>query len=117
MSVARVLYLVDSLGLSGKTKAMVDLIAGLDPQRFRASVICLDHEESPLEARLRGLGVDVSEVRCPEGLNLRVVARLAAAPGWRAGPQLRPLVPGQPGRLVCALDRRAQGGVRRAAAA
>src|SRR5438552_3041098 len=79
VSAARILYLVDSLGLSGKTKAMVDLIAGLDPQRFRASVICLDHEESPLEARLRGLGVEVAEVRCPEGLNLRVVARLAAA--------------------------------------
>ena len=34
---ATVLYLVDGLGLSGKTKALVDLVAGLDPTRYRAT--------------------------------------------------------------------------------
>jgi len=77
MSASTVLYVVDGLGLSGKTKAMVDLIAGLDPARYRAAVVCFDTEQSPLEARLRSLDVPVEEVRCPEGVNLRVVARIA----------------------------------------
>jgi hypothetical protein len=43
---ASVLYLVDGLGLSGKTKAMVDLIAGLAPERYRPNVVCFDTEQS-----------------------------------------------------------------------
>jgi glycosyltransferase involved in cell wall biosynthesis len=73
---AKVLYLVDGLGLSGKTKAMVDLVAGLDPQRFTPSVICFDTERSSLYDRLRGLGIAVEQVDCPDGLNLKVLARL-----------------------------------------
>jgi len=78
MSASEVLYIVDGLGLSGKTKAMVDLIAGLDPARFHATLICFDTEKSSLAARLLGMGVEVIEVPCPEGVNLRVVARLGA---------------------------------------
>jgi glycosyltransferase involved in cell wall biosynthesis len=73
---ARVLYLVDGLGLSGKTKAMVDLIVGLDPARFLPTLITFDGEKGMLYERLRGLGVPVEEVPCPDGLNLSVVARL-----------------------------------------
>ena len=87
MSAAPVLYVVDSLGLSGKTKAMVDLIAGLDPARYRAHVVYFKPEESVLEGRLRGLGVEPQEVPCPDGLNARVVARLA-----RVVRRLRPVV-------------------------
>jgi glycosyltransferase involved in cell wall biosynthesis len=76
---ATVAYVVDGLGLSGKTKAMVDLIAGLDRARFEPSVICFDTEGSPLCDRLRALGVGVGVVACPDGLNLRVVAGLYAA--------------------------------------
>jgi glycosyltransferase involved in cell wall biosynthesis len=76
---ARVLYLVDGLGLSGKTKAMVDLIVGLDPARFRPTLITFDADRGTLHERLRGQGVPVEEVPCPDGLNLGVVARLAAA--------------------------------------
>lgn len=76
---ARVLYLVDGLGLSGKTKAMVDLIVGLDPARFRPTLITFDSDRGTLYERLRGQGVPVEEVPCPDGLNLGVVARLAAA--------------------------------------
>ena len=64
--------MVDGLGLSGKTKAMVDLIAGLDPARYRPTVVCFDTEQSPLDDRLLALGVSVEEMPCPEGLNLRV---------------------------------------------
>ncbi len=73
---ANVLYVVDGLGLSGKTKAMVDLIAGLDPARYRASVVCFDTEASPLAARLERMGVDVAEIPCKDGVNLTVAARI-----------------------------------------
>jgi glycosyltransferase involved in cell wall biosynthesis len=78
MSAARVLYLVDGLGLSGKTKAMVDLISGLDAARYSPSVVCFDTEKSPLERRLRDRGVEVLEIPCAEGLNLSVMARFGA---------------------------------------
>jgi glycosyltransferase involved in cell wall biosynthesis len=79
MSPTKVLYLVDGLGLSGKTKAMVDLIAGLDPVRFGAlAVVSFDTEETALDRRLRGLGVPVERIPCPDRLNLGVVARLTA---------------------------------------
>jgi len=73
---ATVLYLVDGLGLSGKTKAMVDLILGLDPRRYRAHVACFDTEGSPLAQRLREAGVAIDEVPCADGLNLAVMVRL-----------------------------------------
>lgn len=84
---ADVLYIVDGLGLSGKTKAMVDLIAGLDPGRYRATVICFDTERSPLAERLAALRVPVEEIQCPDGLNLRVAARIG-----RVARRLRPQV-------------------------
>ncbi len=71
-----VLYLVDGLGLSGKTKAMVDLIAGLDAARYRAHVVTFDTEGSPLDERLRKLDVPVDVIPCPDGLNVGVMARL-----------------------------------------
>ncbi|HMF40308.1 MAG TPA: glycosyltransferase [Polyangia bacterium] len=77
-SPAKVLYIVDGLGLSGKTKAMVDLIAGLGPDRFSAHVVSFDEgAETALDRRLRGLRVDVTRIPCPDRLNLGVVARLA----------------------------------------
>jgi glycosyltransferase involved in cell wall biosynthesis len=80
MSVAaRVLYLIDGLGLSGKSKAMVDLIGGLDPARYRpAAVVAFDAEESPLAARLAALRVPVEFVPCRDGLNVDVMLRLGA---------------------------------------
>ena len=50
MSAAPVLYVVDGLGLSGKSKAMVDLIAGLDPARYARTW----STSSPRRARSRG---------------------------------------------------------------
>jgi len=87
MSASPVLYVIDSLGLSGKSKAMVDLIAGLDPSRYRAHVVYFKPEASVLEGRLRSLGVEPLEVPCPDGLNARIVARLG-----RVVRQLHPVV-------------------------
>jgi glycosyltransferase involved in cell wall biosynthesis len=82
---ATVLYLVDGLGLSGKTKALVDLIAGLDPARYRAHVVCFNDEPGPLTTTLRELGVTVEQVPCPDGLNLSVL--------WGLGGVVRRLRP------------------------
>jgi hypothetical protein len=73
-----VLYIVDGLGLSGKTKAMVDLIEGLDPERYRAHVVCFDTEESALHQRLKTLAVPVDAIPCPDRLNAGVMARIGA---------------------------------------
>src|SRR5262249_38750148 len=62
----------------GKTKAMVDLIAGLAPERYRAHVVTFDTEGSPLYERLRALEVPVRVIPCPERLNVRVPTHLAA---------------------------------------
>jgi glycosyltransferase involved in cell wall biosynthesis len=84
---APVLYIVDGLGLSGKTKAMVDLIAGLDPDRYRPHVICFDTEQSALYERLQSLGVEVDEIPCPNRVNVGVMARIGAV-AWRLRPQV-----------------------------
>src|SRR5690242_12635822 len=57
---------------------MVDLVAGLDPARYVASVAYFRTEASVLEGRLRGLGVDVREVPCPDGVNVQIFMRLGA---------------------------------------
>jgi glycosyltransferase involved in cell wall biosynthesis len=80
-----VLYLVDGLGLSGKTKALVDLAVGLDAARYRAEVVCFNDEPGPLTERLSARGVPVRQVPCPDGLNLGVLRGLG-----RVVRQLRP---------------------------
>jgi glycosyltransferase involved in cell wall biosynthesis len=65
---ATVLFVVDGLGLSGKTRALVDLACGLD--RFRAEVATLDGAPGPLRDRLLAAGVPVHDVPCPDGLGL-----------------------------------------------
>ena len=75
---ARVLVLIDGLGLSGKTKAMVDLVTRLDPARYAATVVRLDLEPSPLEGDLRRAGIEIVDLPCRDGLNLDVVIRLGA---------------------------------------
>src|SRR5262245_4510633 len=72
-----VVFLVEALGLSGKTKALVDLACGLDPARYRPSVCCFDIEASPLAPRLLERGIPVHAVQCDEGVDLRVIGRLA----------------------------------------
>jgi glycosyltransferase involved in cell wall biosynthesis len=87
MTAARVLYVVDGLGLSGKTKAMVDLVLGLDRGRYTPTVACFDTEQSPLYERLRAADVPVEVIPCPDGLNLQTPLRLAGLMR-RLGPQV-----------------------------
>src|SRR5579871_3510164 len=73
---ATVLYLVDGLGLSGKTKALADLACGLDPRRYRAAVCCFDRGNGPLPSRLERRAIQVHEVLCPDGLHPGTIPRL-----------------------------------------
>jgi glycosyltransferase involved in cell wall biosynthesis len=73
----RVLFVVDSLGLSGKTKALVDLACGLDPNRFTAIVCALRHEDSVIAARLRKQDIPIETLATPDGLAPGTVWKLA----------------------------------------
>src|SRR5262249_35859509 len=64
-----VMLVVDGLGLSGKTKALVDLAVGLDRRRFEPCVVCFRTEDSPLANVLRQAGGPLLEV--PVGERLR----------------------------------------------
>jgi len=77
------LLMVDGLGLSGKTKALADLAAGLDRKRFQPTVLCFKKENSPLAGILEREQVPVIEVPIRDGLSIgnvrqimRVISRL-----------------------------------------
>ncbi len=74
---ATVLFIVDALGLGGKTKSMVDLACNLDPSRYRSVVCSFSTETGVLAERLRESGIPLHSVPCPDGLNFSMVARLA----------------------------------------
>jgi glycosyltransferase involved in cell wall biosynthesis len=71
-----ILYLVDSLGLSGKTLNLVNLALRLDPKRYRAVVATFAPPTGMLVDRLRAGNVPVEYVPCSDGLNPGVVAKL-----------------------------------------
>lgn len=72
-----VLFILDGLGLSGKTRAMVDLALHLDRRRFRPVIATFNAERSELTNQLDAGQVPVHPVHCEDGLGVRVVARLA----------------------------------------
>ena len=71
------LFVVEGLGLSGKTKALVDLATGLDPARYRAEVAYFTDGDTVLAARLREHGIPLHEVSCPDRLDFSTSGRLA----------------------------------------
>ena len=73
-----VLYVVDSLGLSGKTLGLVNLALRLDPARYRPVVASLAPLAGGLVERLRAGGVQTVHVPCSDGINPGVVARLVS---------------------------------------
>lgn len=75
---ARVLIVVDGLGLSGKTKSLVDLACALDRIRYQAQVCSFDSENSELAGRLAEAGVPVHRVPCRDGLDVTAPWRLGA---------------------------------------
>jgi hypothetical protein len=71
-----VLYVVDSLGLSGKTRALTNLALNLDRDRFHGFVVTLAPPEGMLAEQLRAAGVPIEHVKCDDGVQVGVVNRL-----------------------------------------
>lgn len=76
-----ILYLVDSLGLSGKTRALTELALGLDPARYKPVVATLAPPDGVLVDRLRAAAIPVAHVPCSDGVAPSVVARLVRLVG------------------------------------
>lgn len=76
-SAATVLYIVDALGLGGKTKSLVDLACSLNPERYRAEVCTFTEEDGLLKDRLRSHNIPLHTIPCADGLNFAMVARIA----------------------------------------
>ena len=72
-----VLYIVDGLGLSGKTRSLVSLAAALDRRRFAPVVCRLDAESSPLVSDLDAAHVPLHTISCGSGVHPGAALRLA----------------------------------------
>ncbi len=73
-----VLYVMDTLGLSGRTKGIIDLALHLDPRRYRPIFCSLGEEVSELAERLRERAVPIEVLPLPPGLRPDGVWKLAA---------------------------------------
>src|SRR5439155_25381277 len=66
--VRTVLYIMDTLGLSGRTKGYIDLALHLDPARYRAVFCSLGEESSELVERLRERAISIEVLPLAAGL-------------------------------------------------
>src|SRR5690349_12160571 len=74
----KVLYILDSLGLSGRTKGIIDLALNLDPSRFAPVFCSFSDEQSALRDRLLELRVPLEQLTVGAGLRVRTVRSLGA---------------------------------------
>ena len=72
-----VLHIVDSLGLSGKTRSLVAIASQLDRRCFAPVVCRLNDEWSPLVGELEAARVPLHTIACEDGLNPGAALRLA----------------------------------------
>jgi glycosyltransferase involved in cell wall biosynthesis len=73
-----VLYVMDTFGLSGRTKGIIDLALNLDPARYRPAFATLGEEQSPLVERLRERDVPITILPLAPGLRPDGVWKLGA---------------------------------------
>ncbi|HEY0482123.1 MAG TPA: glycosyltransferase [Kofleriaceae bacterium] len=73
-----VLYIMDTLGLSGRTKGYIDLALHLDPHRYKPYFCSLGEETSELAERLRARSVPIEVLPLHAGLRPDGVWKLAA---------------------------------------
>jgi glycosyltransferase involved in cell wall biosynthesis len=69
----KVLYVLDSLGLSGRTKGIMDVALNLDRARFEPVFCSLSDEDSPLRDRLVDLRIPLEQLTAGAGLRVRTV--------------------------------------------
>ncbi len=72
-----VLYIMDTLGLSGRTKGIIDLALHLDPERYRPMFCSLGEESSELAERLHERAIPIEVLPLPAGLRPDGVWKLA----------------------------------------
>lgn len=82
-----ILYVVDSLGLSGKTRALANLALSLDRSRFAGFVVTFAPPEGLLADQLHAAGVPIAHIPCDDGIRPAVAGRLL-----RLARELRPAV-------------------------
>ena len=63
-----VLYVMDTLGLSGRTKGIIDLALHLDPKRYRPIFCSLGEETSELARKLEDRGIPIEMMPIDAGL-------------------------------------------------
>lgn len=73
-----VLYVMDTLGVSGRTKGIIDLALHLDPRRYRPVFCSLGTESSTLADRLRERGIPIEIALVRPGLRPDAVWKLGA---------------------------------------
>ncbi len=73
-----VLYIMDTLGLSGRTKGIIDLALHLDPSRYRPIFCSLGEEISELAERLHERSIPIEVLPLPAGLRPEGVWKLAS---------------------------------------
>jgi len=73
-----VLYLVDSLGLSGKTRTLAYVASHIDRTRFTSTVCTLSDEPSILIDQLAASNVPMHSLSCKDGLDFRIALKVAA---------------------------------------
>jgi len=71
-----VMLVVDGLGLSGKSKALVDLAVGLDHSRYIPCIVCFRTEDSPLIEVLREQRIPLVEMPIRERLSFTNLWRM-----------------------------------------
>ncbi len=72
-----VLYIMDTLGLSGRTKGIIDLALHLDPTRYRPVFCSLGEETSELAELLRARDIPIEILPLPPGLRADGISQLA----------------------------------------
>lgn len=76
-SIRSILFVVDGLGLSGKTRTMAFVATHLDRRRFRAAVCTFSDEESVLVNQLNSSEIPIHHLACRDGIDLRAPFCLA----------------------------------------
>lgn len=74
----KVLYVMDTLGLSGRTKGIIDLAINLDPARYTPMFCSLGEESSELAQVLHAKRVPIEVMPLPAGLRADGVLKLAS---------------------------------------
>ena len=73
-----VLYIMDTLGLSGRSTGIIDLALHLDPSRYRPIFCSLGEETSELAERLHERSIPIEVLPLPAGLRPDGVWKLAS---------------------------------------